>query len=209
MKGYSLGFRFVASFGFGGQESASKPPQAICKPFNLTKKQKKASANTVETNLSQLVISLEVAREIQKIGITKKSIFAYYRKGKSATVQIYDTEVDFICYAYTFEEIVQFIPEHIEVDKNTYIARFDSYDQLGEPEEGQYDFATVTFQRTEVLKTPYMSICMCRGRMVAFSKTKDGYYNNLICWGKNQAETAALMILELKKENKFEIKNGR
>jgi len=31
--GYQQGFRFVASFGFGGQESASKPPQAICKPL--------------------------------------------------------------------------------------------------------------------------------------------------------------------------------
>jgi hypothetical protein len=27
---YQLGFRSVASFGFNGQESASKPPQAIC-----------------------------------------------------------------------------------------------------------------------------------------------------------------------------------
>ncbi len=31
--GYQQGFRSVASFGFGGQESASKPPQAICKPL--------------------------------------------------------------------------------------------------------------------------------------------------------------------------------
>jgi hypothetical protein len=27
------GFRSVASFSFGGQERASKPPQAICKPL--------------------------------------------------------------------------------------------------------------------------------------------------------------------------------
>lgn len=26
-------FYYVASFGFGGQESAPKPPQAICKPL--------------------------------------------------------------------------------------------------------------------------------------------------------------------------------
>ena len=31
--GYHKGFRSAASFGFGGQESASKPPQAICKPL--------------------------------------------------------------------------------------------------------------------------------------------------------------------------------
>jgi len=31
VNGYQQGFRFVVRFGFGGQESASKPPQAICK----------------------------------------------------------------------------------------------------------------------------------------------------------------------------------
>jgi hypothetical protein len=31
VNGYQQGFCSVASFGFGGQESASKPPQAICK----------------------------------------------------------------------------------------------------------------------------------------------------------------------------------
>jgi hypothetical protein len=33
VNGCQQGFRSVASFSFGGQESASKPPQAICKPL--------------------------------------------------------------------------------------------------------------------------------------------------------------------------------
>ena len=33
--GCQHGFRSVANFGFGGQENASKPPQAICKPLAL------------------------------------------------------------------------------------------------------------------------------------------------------------------------------
>ncbi len=33
VNGYQQGFRSVASFGFGGQKSASKPPQSICKPL--------------------------------------------------------------------------------------------------------------------------------------------------------------------------------
>jgi hypothetical protein len=36
VNGCQQGFRSVASFGFGGQESASKPPQAICKPLTFT-----------------------------------------------------------------------------------------------------------------------------------------------------------------------------
>jgi hypothetical protein len=39
VNGCQQGFRSVASFGFGGQESASKPPQAICKPlYKIIKK---------------------------------------------------------------------------------------------------------------------------------------------------------------------------
>jgi hypothetical protein len=33
VNGCQQGFRSVASFGFGGQVSALKPPQAICKPL--------------------------------------------------------------------------------------------------------------------------------------------------------------------------------
>lgn len=33
VNGYQKGFRSAASFGFGGQESTSKPLQAICKPL--------------------------------------------------------------------------------------------------------------------------------------------------------------------------------
>jgi hypothetical protein len=33
IQGYQQGFRSASSFGFSGQESASKPPQAICKPL--------------------------------------------------------------------------------------------------------------------------------------------------------------------------------
>ena len=33
--GCQQGFQLVASFGFGGQESASKPPQAIRKPLKV------------------------------------------------------------------------------------------------------------------------------------------------------------------------------
>jgi len=36
VNGYQQGFRSVVSFGFGGQESASKPPQAICKPLAVS-----------------------------------------------------------------------------------------------------------------------------------------------------------------------------
>lgn len=179
--------------------------------FNLAKQKEDKSITELEPNFSLIVLPIESALKIHNIGLIDKSIFGYYKKGDSFEVQMINpkNKSNFICNAYTFEEIVKYIPEHIEVDENTYIAHSTGYEKLGKPEQGAYDFANVTFQRTEVISEPNMSICKCRGRMVAFSKSSDGYYNNLIRWGINQAESAALMILALVEENKIEIKNGR
>jgi uncharacterized iron-regulated protein len=38
VNGCQQGFLSIASFGLGGRESASKPPQAICKPLAVIKK---------------------------------------------------------------------------------------------------------------------------------------------------------------------------
>ena len=176
--------------------------------FNLSKSASPDSSQIVDFELSQIVISYESAIEIKRLGFNQKSIFAYYKQNGSIILKRYDKKTNFICSAFTYEEIARFIPEHIEVDENTFIARIDGYDKLGKPEQGTYDFAHVTFQRTDIFDTPYMAICKCRGRMVAFSKTKEGYYNNLICWGKNQAESAAIIIIELVKENKITAGNN-
>jgi TPR repeat protein len=52
VNGYQQGFRSVSRFGFGGQESASKPPQAICKTLALIK-------NKIEMN--KIILTLIVA----------------------------------------------------------------------------------------------------------------------------------------------------
>lgn len=169
--------------------------------FNIDK----ASAQDVFNHydsLNKIVISYETAKMLKDNKMRQESIFAYYNVADKIILKKFDTETNFLCSAFTYEELSEFIPENIEVDKHTFIARFDGYDELGEPEEGTYYFASVTFQRTDTLETPFMAICRCKGRMVAFSKTEDGYYNNLIAWGKNQAESAGLMWKMLKDENK-------
>ncbi|RXQ87393.1 caspase family protein [Ancylomarina salipaludis] len=174
--------------------------------FNINKPENESLMYKEDSDLSKIVVSYETAIEINKLGFSQESIFGYYKDSDKVKLKICNGDSDFICSAYTYEEIVEFIPENIDVDEDTYIARSDGYDKLGESKEGTVDFASVSFQRTEVLDTPYMSICKCRGRMVAFSKNEEGYYNNLICWGRNQADSAALMIIELFKENKIERK---
>jgi hypothetical protein len=169
--------------------------------FNLDKASHQHIFNH-QDSLNKIVVSYETAKMLKENGMRQESIFGYYNIADKIILKKNDTETNFDCSAYTYEELSAFIPENIEVDKNTFVARIDGYDELGEPEEGTYYFAYVAFQRTETLETPFMAICRCNGRMVAFSKTKDGYYNNLIAWGKNQAETAGLMWKMLKDENK-------
>ena len=176
--------------------------------FNLSKRNENSSSIEINSKFSRIVVPFDSAKKIQTLGITKESIFAYYKIKESIVIKIFNTLTNFICFAHTYEEISEFIPEHIEVDENTFVAHMRSYEKLGKPEQGTYDYATVTFQRTELSETPFMAICRSRGKMVAYSKTEDGYYNNLIRWGINQAETAALMIIELVKEKKIEITAG-
>ena len=48
VNGYQQGFRSLAKFGFGGQESASKPPQAICKPLGGSLKKDRDTAKHID-----------------------------------------------------------------------------------------------------------------------------------------------------------------
>lgn len=170
--------------------------------FNLDKAKTEIDVLNSES-FGKIVVSYETAKMLKENGVDQDSIFGYYNLNGKIILKRIESSVNLEYCAYTYEEISQFIPDHIDVDKNTYIARFNGYDKLGLPEKGSFDYAEITFQRTFVSDTPFMAICRCRGRMVAFSKTRDGYYNNLITWGKNQAETAALMWKMLKDENKL------
>lgn len=174
--------------------------------FNINKTP--LPTNTEDSILLKIVVPYQSAIELKELGIPQSSIFGYYSENGSIIVKRCDTLINFNCSAYTYEEIVVFIPDEIEVDENTYLARFDGYDKVELREDGDHEPAHVIFQRTYVAETPFMAICECKRRMVAFSITEDGYYNNLICWGTNQADSAALMILELNKENKFRINSS-
>jgi hypothetical protein len=163
-----------------------------------------AEVQDIDLDLQRIVIPFDSAKELQKLGFPQKSIFGYYTLDKKTIVKKIDGAKNFVCSAFIFDEIIEFIPEEIEVDENTYVARLDGYDKLSKTEL-EYQYAEVTYQKTGTFETPYMSICKCNGRMVAFSITPERLYNNLIRWGKNQAETAALMLIALYNENKIKL----
>lgn len=170
--------------------------------------------NTLSTDLNEVnigdsygllkvVVPFKIAEDLKSKGFPQESILAYYQINGSLKILPKGTSKNFVCSAYTFEEISEFIPEFIDVDENTYLAGVSKYYKLGEIDEHEYVYAEVTFQRTHILDTPFMAICRCRGSMVAYSITEDGYYKNLISWGKNQAEAAAIMSLRLFEEGKI------
>jgi hypothetical protein len=159
-----------------------------------------------DKELEKLVVSFDVAKKLQEIGLKEKSIFGFYKHSNGIVTKRNDGSKDFICNAYLFEELSKLIPERIEVDENTYLARTDGWDKLTKKEiVSEYLIAEVTYQRTFVLETPYMSICRCKGRMVAFSLKEDEKYDNLICWGDSQADTAGQMFVRLFNEGKIQL----
>lgn len=157
-----------------------------------------------DVELQRIVITCESALELKRIGFPQISMFGYYSYNKKVVVKRFDGGKNFICSAYIFDEVVEFIPNYIEVDENTYLAGLRTYEKI-DKSELESAFAYVSYQKTGVEETPYLSICRYNHKMIAFSITTEGLYNNLICWGKNQAETAALMLIELYNENKVKV----
>ena len=159
-------------------------------------------AKDSETN--EFVTPYDISKAIKMIGIEQKSIFGYYDIQGKIVVRKVDGIENFLCSAFIFDELVNFIPAIIDVDRDTYLARFDGWDKVNETEL-EHLHAEVSYQKTWVSEAPYMAICRCNGRMVAFSKSNDELYNNLICWGKNQSEAAGKMLLALYNEGKIKI----
>lgn len=158
-----------------------------------------------KSEISKLTVSYETAKELYRIGVTHNSAFSYYRRKGGIVLDVTNTYEEKLLSAFIAQELHELIPEIIEVDLSTYLAHLTGYDRLTEKEiKQEYLHAVVTVQKTEIIDTPYMAICCCKGRMVAFSINEDGRYNNIISWGENQAEALADMVISLKQEGKID-----
>lgn len=170
--------------------------------FELIDESKTSLKFETDNELQRIVVPFDIAMKLKDFGFAQNSIFGYYKTNNKIIVQKKTISDNFICSAYIFDEVASFIPEEIEVNENTYIARFDGFDKI-KIKDLEFYYAEVTYQKTGVTDKPYMAICRFKGRMVAFSITNEGLYNNLICWGNNQAEAAGEMLIALFKENKI------
>lgn len=160
--------------------------------------------NDFDSDLIKIVVPIEIAEKLKSIGLPQKSMFGYYKENGKLTVRRFTTSQNFICSAYIFDEVSEYIPEHIDVKPVTYIAGFNDYQKL-KVKKYEFIYAEVTYQRTGLTDTPYVAICRCKGKMVAFSITPKGTYNNLIAFAKNQATCSAMMLIDLFEEGKIKL----
>lgn len=156
-------------------------------------------------SFEDIVCSFKTAQKLKELNIPQESIFGYYDVGGKIILKKNESNASFLCSAFIYEEISEFIPDFIEVGEDTYLAKSNRYDKLYKEDYqdwGQYD-ASIHYQKTFVEDTPYLAICKSIGYMVAFSKNENGDFNNLLCWGRSQAECSALMLLKLIEERKI------
>lgn len=138
----------------------------------------------VNSDLSNTVVPYEIAKALKTFGFPQNSVFDY-------------SNDDYLCSAYTFEEIIKFIPYQIDLSDKFYLAERDDFSKHYTSE---YDtFAEVFYQKLEI---EALAVCRYKGKMIAFSED-NGMYNNLLCRGENLTEAAALMLIKLYKEGKI------
>lgn len=162
------------------------------------------SPKNEKSELEKLTVTYETGLKLKKSGIPQNGIFSYFKYSGGRIVKLSSESGDNLCSAFMSQELHDMIPDMIQIDENTFLAHTSGYDQLTKDDVYEFQYAEVLVQKTMLESDPFMAICRCNGRMVAFSKTKDGKYRNLIRFGKNQAEAIGEMVLALNSEGKLE-----
>jgi hypothetical protein len=154
--------------------------------------------------LQEIVIPLELAKDLKKLGFPQDSLFAYYEENGLTIVKEKNSEDNLVCSTYVFDEIMKFIPDEIEITTDTYIIKSGNYANATEEDLNDEKNAVVTIQKIyENEDWLFMVRCQFKGTVIAFSKTSNNLYNNLIVFNKNAAEAIGLMAIELIKEGKI------
>jgi len=96
VNGYQQGFRSVTSFGFGGQESASKPPQAICKTLGIIMIKQKIQVVIILFSILSISVNAQCTikgKLIDRYG--KNGWFDYKINGEKSSWPIEDGNFEF------------------------------------------------------------------------------------------------------------------
>lgn len=157
--------------------------------------------------LENIVTSLEMSEQLKKAGFYKKTMFSYF-KNKDGDIYLGETDFDkneFLNFAYTFSELMFYIPANFDVDTNVFVAKPTKYEKITEAELSDFQVAQFEFLKIEhnVNTYFYMSkYCLGHG-VIAFGQNTKGEYRNLMRFGETEVESIAKMIMALIEEDKI------
>ncbi|MFK8303774.1 hypothetical protein ACI75Y_12840 [Capnocytophaga stomatis] len=150
--------------------------------------------------LERIVTSLEISKKIKEINFCKKSIFSYYRNSLGniyvAETNLKGKEDDFVCFCYTFSELLSFLPHSLDVNPDTYVVDGRTYRKIGKSDYAILDFIKID-EDDYVVKYAY------EGSVIAFRQNSQGEYCNLLQFGKTEMDCLANIMLLLIEEEKM------
>lgn len=157
--------------------------------------------------LKNIVISLEISRKLSQIGFNARGVFCY-KKNQNNHLYISETDFgkdEFLGYAYTSEELMDYLPAVIRIKEGIYVANQKSYDFIGQNNINEsFPYAEAFCSKIPEFienKERYCFKYVYQHRMVAFSQNLEGKYNNLIVFGENEADCRGNMLLTLIEQN--------
>ena len=157
--------------------------------------------------INDIVTSIEISNQLRIAGYVKSAIFSYF---KDKYGEIYVAETDFakdelIAFAYTSSELIESLPFSLSISTETFVVNSKTYTNITKEEIEKYHWADLEMMKFthDDESSDYITKYSIGGRMIAFSRSLKGEYNNLIRFGKNEAESRAKMILALIEDDKL------
>ncbi|AZI54267.1 hypothetical protein EIB75_02870 [Epilithonimonas vandammei] len=164
--------------------------------------------------LKDIVVSLDLSKKLKEAGFFIRGLFSY-KQNNEGHIYISETKFDediFLGYAYTSEELINFLPTTIKIEDGIYVANSTSYDFINKNEvDDEFPYAEF-----ECFKIPdfmvggvdrFYAKYTYQKKMVAFNQNLEGLYNNLFQFGSSEANCRGKMLLHLINEGLHNIEN--
>ncbi|HLF51897.1 hypothetical protein [Flavobacterium sp.] len=158
--------------------------------------------------IENLITNLETSEKLIKSGVNVHAALSHYKNiNGDQYVDFTDlSHSEFLFPAYTSEEIMSLLPSDIFLNENHYTlvdepnSSCKVYKKHEPSNENHGVSAHLDCTKSDDENSFFVTRYWYNG-VIATSITKNGEYQNLICFGDNEAESRAKMYLLLKNEN--------
>ncbi|GAA4149436.1 hypothetical protein GCM10022217_01330 [Chryseobacterium ginsenosidimutans] len=160
--------------------------------------------------MDKIVTSIEISKKLNRIGFVENSLFSYYKNNLGEIIVLetdLNSDYEFICYTYTFQELLKYVPGQLEINPDTYIPKDDTFQKIGKKdfEYGQIQFAGLEMFKSdsERKSSVYIMRYAYEGKMIAFTQSNKGLFNNLLRYDENINDCLAKVYMMLSEEKKL------